>query len=234
MKLKRFTDEGLRLFEKFWQELKDDPFADIPMHLLGGEGFAEEVTGAPALTETEFGTRLELGKWLLRSVPTDRALDRNLWAWLTLFLFDQLCPKNENGKRMVKAKHRLVPQLDSYRTYYRHLLVGPYLVCLAHKDDPDSTLFLLCNPPYKPGEVFEQIASGQERLPSKGVIETARRLYFDIQQGGNKVGAAGSGPGSARKLVKYFKQLNLTFDLHSLEAETLLGMLPQQFDRFKG
>jgi len=162
-------------------------------------------------------------------------VDRNesLWAWLTLFYFDQLCPEGADGRRSLKQRARLMPAFSDWNKYYRHLLAGPWRVYRSHRDDPKRVFALLANPVYKPGDIYEQLASRQELVTNRAVVQTATSLYIDATTNRRKSGAAGQGGGSARRLAAVLNQFTLTWDLYWMTAEALIKMLPSEFDRFR-
>ena len=96
---------------------------------------------------------------------------------------------------------------------------------------------LLASPPHSPGDVVEQLASRQEYVTNNTVMQVATILYVS-PEGRIKAGAAGGGrgggrPGNVRRFVDFLNQLDLTWDLYGLEVDTLLDMLPSEFDRFR-
>lgn len=232
MKLSRFSKEGLRLYSSFLEQLRADPKTEPPIGLLERDDCTEALPGATTVSCGAFDNRLGLGKWLLKTVPDSFSRDQGLWAWLSLYLFDQLCPSDAEGRRRPKEQARLFPMMEDWKKYYRHLLVGPYQVCRAQAEDPDLAIGLLSLQPSKAGEVFEQVASRQERVINPGVVELVTRLYFDPDSKNLKRGAQGKGPGSPRRLHAFLGQLELTYDIASLGIADLLEFLPAEFNRF--
>ena len=92
---------------------------------------------------------------------------------------------------------------------------------------------LLANPPHQPGDIAEQLASRQELVTNPSVMEVATRLYINPETGRPKRGAAGRGPGSARRLAAVLNQLDLTWDLYGLDPDKLLDLLPEEFNQFQ-
>jgi hypothetical protein len=80
---------------------------------------------------------------------------------------------------MRRTLPRAMPLVDNYQKFYRHLLVGPFLIVRAHRDAPDRAIAMLCNPLWKPGEIAEQLASRKELVTNRAVAEVATRLYYD-------------------------------------------------------
>jgi hypothetical protein len=48
------------------------------------------------------------------------SFDRGLWSWLAAYYFEQLAPRDESGKRMLRKDY--VYALSESRIYYRHLV----------------------------------------------------------------------------------------------------------------
>jgi hypothetical protein len=162
---------------------------------------------------------------------SDPTRDKGLWAWLALLWFDQLAPANE-GSRKVGEQARWLPA-DNSRRYYRHLVMGAYLIYEANRDRPQRAMALLHQPPHTPGDVVGQLAAYQKVVQSKAAVGAATKLYYDINCGAIKRGAGGSGPGSPRRLCTVLEQFDRTFDLQSLTEDRLLALLPAEFDRYK-
>jgi hypothetical protein len=185
---------------------------------------------------TAFASRFELAKYL-DSKLTDSGLkklerDIALWAWLTLFYFDQLCPVDKDGRRARGEQARYIPAVEDYRKYYRHLVAGPYSIYRAHRDDPSRVLAVLAGPVDKPGDIAEQLASRQEIVTNKAAMSMATSLYIDSATQKPKKGAAGRGPGSARRFADVLNQFDLTWDLYAMQMQAMLAMMPKEFKRF--
>jgi hypothetical protein len=80
---------------------------------------------------------------------------------------------------------------------------------------------------------FEQIASRQELVTNSAVVTIATRLYVDTSTNSPKRGAGGKSRGAPRRLADILNQFDVTWDLYYMSAEDLLGMLPEEFDRFR-
>lgn len=239
MNLRRFNEEGIKKFEEYHERLRQTPTLNPPTELLDDRRHTELVSKDAEVQQRHFDTRLEAGLYLNELI--DRAQirsperDKGLWAWLTLFYFDEVCPPEATGTRRVKQAARLIPDLGSYKRFYRHLLLGPFLIVRAHRDNPERAMALLCGPLHKPGEVAEQLVSRQEIVTNPGVIELATRLYYDKEKKQLKRGAGSKNdePGSARRLAAFLNQLDLTYYLYNMTADELEALLPDEFDRFR-
>ena len=110
---------------------------------------------------------------------------------------------------------------------------GPYRIYRAHRLNPDNALILLGGPFGSHGEVVEQFASRLEIVTNRGLIESVTTLYWDTKGKKLRRGAGGKDAGSARRLADVLLQFDVTWDLYSLSADGLLGLLPREFDRFR-
>lgn len=237
MKLHRFNEEGINRFAQFLDALSADPALALPTDLLTDPAYAVAIPSSPEVHPKQFPNRMDAAKYLdnILSDVTGCDVDRDagLWAWLSLFYFDQVCPPDGNGHRNVREQARYIPAVTNYQKYYRHLLAGPYRVYRAHRTNPDRALVLLCGPLHKPGDVVEQLVSRQEIITNPHAVELATAIYFDPKSGSFKRGAAGKGRGSARRLADILNQFDVTWDLYWLPSVGIVGKLPKEFDRFR-
>jgi hypothetical protein len=236
MKVRRLTAKGIEQLSAFLDSLNTPTPQGVPSWLLDNE----ETSGALEIDidvqATAFSNRFELAKYL-DSKLTDSGLknlerDTALWAWLTLFCFDQLCPVEKDGSRKPGERARYIPAVEDYRKYYRHLVAGPYSIYRAHRDDPSRVLAVLAGPVDKPGDIAEQLASRQEIVTNKAAMALATSLYIDSVTQKAKKGAAGRGPGSARRFADVLNQFDLTWDLYAMQMPAMLNMMPSEFKRF--
>lgn len=234
--IRRLTVEGIQAMHD-WLDSSAETATSVPEELLASTRFAEDTSIVGDAIDAEFATRLEWGVFafsLLRSAPVSEvSTDSGLWSWLTLRYFDQVCPLRSNGTRQVGQRARYVPVGTDYRTYYRHLLAGPWRIVSAHAEAPTRAAAILAGPLWRPGELYEQIASRMELSTSPTVLPLVNELYLDRATGTLKRGAGGSGRGSPRRLADILMQFDLTFDIYGMPVERLLSMLPAEFGRFR-
>lgn len=104
----------------------------------------------------------------LAPVPPEEVEDNaGLWSWLTLFYFDQLCPRQPDGARKPGRDYRHIPDFSSlYR--HRHLLYGSFAVYRRHRG---YAILVLSGPPHFESALYQEITSRQDLLASRGVIE---------------------------------------------------------------
>lgn len=239
--LRMLTTNGINAFREYLESLRGASSAPpIPHGLLNdpemSEGFDQQIE----IEQRTFGSRLSASKYI-DEVFTSSGVDGienipGVWAWLSLFYFEELCPKSKGGIRDPKKFARLLPEAHAFR-YYRHLLAGPYQIYRAFRDEPAGAAIVLCQPLDKPGDYVEQLASRQEIISNRGVIEAATVMYFDpVKQKYKPGGQSKDKPGTLRRLVDILSQFDLTYDLYSFHeagATPFLELLPREFNRWK-
>lgn len=237
MKLRRFNTAGLLAFADYRSSLVAEPTLAPPKELLEDEALTELLSVAVDIESRTFATRLEAGIFLNNLVKqagvAQPERDKGLWGWLTLFFFDEVCPEDGHGKRDPQDVARLIAQVDNFQRFYRHLLLGPFLVVRAHEDNPARAMAFLCNPLWKPGEIAEQLASRKELVTNQAVAELATQLYYDPVKQTFRRGAGSSVKGAARRLAALLNQLDLTWYLYGMSGQDILRLLPKEFDRFR-
>jgi hypothetical protein len=235
-KLARLNEAGLGTFAGWLETLKAGGSLLPPTPLLGDPQATEPLGTAVEVEPRTFASRLEAAKYLhdrfAAAGLADVEQDRGLWAWLSLFYFDAVCPPGRGGERNPGASARHIPESGNFQRYYRHLLAGRYRIYRAHRDDPQRALVVLCQPLDKPGDVVEQLASRQELITNRGIMALATRLYVDTATQRVKRGAGGKSGGSARRLSDVIEQFDLTWDLYAAAGEELAGLMPKEFERF--
>ena len=236
--LRKFKQEGIDVFEDALDRIETGEDVDI-RPLLTDDALTECVSSDSVVTVQPFSNRFEAARYFYELLaPFDKAgsdieRDKGLWAWLAAAWIDVLAPKDEAGNRKLRARARWVPSVGDYKTYYRHLLAGPYRIYRAHKDSPSRVMAVLASAVEQPGDVVEQLASRQEIITSPSLMEAITKLYVLPQTGKLKPGTAGKGGGSARRLVDVIQQFDLTWDIYGMDSSEFLGLLPGEFDRFE-
>lgn len=235
--VRRLNGAGIARLTEFLDSLRTETPQGAPTAILTHPETSEAIEANVEVEPRAFGTRIAVAQYMndrfQASMLENVERDRGLWAWLALFYFDELCPAGACGRRKPGELARWVPDVNNYLRYYRHLLAGPFRIYRAHRDDPNSALALLCGPLDRPGDIVEQLASRQEIVTNHGVISCATRLYVDPANNRPKRGSGSKGAGSPRRLADVLNQFDVTWDLYSLTAERLLGLLPREFDRFR-
>lgn len=237
MNLRRLNDQGIARFSDFLDSLTVETPLPYPSALLTDSDTAEEISPPIEIERRTFSNRYAAAEYLHRlfedSTLSNIERDRGLWAWLSLFYFEELCPSDVSGRRKPGERARWIPETGVSWRYYRHLLAGPYRIYNAHSDNPQRAILVLCGSLHQPGDIVEQIASRQEIITNPGIMEAASRLYYDADSGRARRGAATkTGKGTVRRFTDILNQFDVTWDLYSVETGDVIQMLPDEFSRF--
>lgn len=230
MKLHSLNEKGIDRFDQLRDSIASGAAAPECLgDILENTAYARTMNTDIDVVPRQFPTRFSVGRYFNGLFNGSPAPDRGVWTWLAAFHFEQLCPPGQSpGNRA-----RWVPEASNFCKYYRHLLAGPYQIYRTHRTHPQRAMVVLANPPYRPGELAEQLTSRQELVTNPSVMALATRLYINSETNTPKKGAARQGSGSVRRLVNILYQLSMTWDLHAIDTEQLLDMLPAEFDQFK-
>ena len=235
--VRRLKAVGIARFEEFLNSLRTATPQARPVEVLDQDDTSEALDVVIEVEARTFGSRLEAARYLDSKLSESglKNLDRDsgLWAWLTLFYFEEICPADAAGHRSAGEVARYLPQPHNYQRYYRHLLVGPYRIYRAHRDCPERALALLGGPLDRPGELVEQFASRQELVTNRPLVQSVTTLYWDAKSRKAKRGAGGKGDGSPRRLAVVLQQFDVTWDLYAMTADGLLALLPKEFNKFR-
>lgn len=214
MKFRRFNEQGVKEFSEYLNTLKANPTATVPEDLLTSPRFTEPLSVSIDTDPPEsFASRMEFAQWLhAAATESDVDIPRNdtgFWAWLSLALFDHVCPADGQGRRKPGANARHIIDINNWMRRYRHLLQNAYEIFYLHRDDPTRAFVALVNPLHKPGELTEQINGRQEIATCPGCISLATFLCID-SEGKRRKGASGE---FARVFGKAVNRVSRTFDL---------------------
>lgn len=234
MRLRVLTDQGIQEFASFLDRLRSGVTLPVPAELLDAEGSSRAISANIHIQDRDFKSRQDAAEYLddaFAPLEHKELDDRGLWAWLSLFWFDRLCPADSKGRRKPGRDYRHIPSTHRWY-YYRHLLLGPWQILRACRPAGRA---LLCGAFGSHGDFAEQLASRQELVVNRGLMELVDRLYFDAPMGRTKSGSTDrKKPGSLRRLVALVNQLDLTYDLYAMSADELQALLPREFDRWLG
>jgi len=233
--LRCLSEPGRVAFTDYLQRIRQGASEEPPVAELSREPFSIEFLPLVQVDESlVFPTRYQMGEYLntvLKGIDRNTLLaNQGIWDYLTLLWFNQVCPQNE-GQRSIRENARYIVSPD--RTdYYRHLVLCAWELYSLH--GIYSRLFLEC-PPHIHNDWTEQLASRQEIITNKALIEAADRLYWDKNQQRPKTGATDRNrPGNVRRLVLVMRQLDLTYDLHAMSVDEIVSLLPpREFRRWR-
>lgn len=237
MKIRKLTDNGIERFRDYLAELRQGSKTPPPAGLLENPECSTPFAGDPEVEPRTFGTRLDLAQYL------DQVLDGifngglpediHLWSWLSLYFFDQVCPVEENGLRKPGRDYRHILE-PGYPNGHRHLLAGAYLVYSIYGLGEKLSRLLLWTPLHLESKFHHQLAARQTLITNRGILEAADIMYFNASKNKPKKGALmeKNAPGTLLRFIDVIQQLDLTWDLYSMNGEQILALLPPEFDKW--
>jgi len=230
--LRKLNGDGLRKFKEYLEALRDGDEQTYPANLLLDERFSEPSGLSVEVERVPFETRYDMGVYLagvFEGCDTQLILgDAGVWSWLALFWFEQLCPRDREGKLKPGQIYNFILS-ERYNHRPRQAVRTTYMLV---KDYGELARVFLCQKPHLRGAIIEEFAARQFYLNCRGVVEAANRLYMDRDRNSFKRGAAAKGAGSSRRFISFLQQIERTYDLFSISPETLIAMLPGEYSKF--
>jgi hypothetical protein len=235
MILRELTDAGIERFREFILSLKERP--DMrPPNLDSPENSKPFYPHIEIDEWRTFPTRMDMAKYL-SDIFQHAGLSRRdviqhpgMWTWIACIWFDTICPVM-NGARRVREIARYICS-SHYSDYYRHYILANYDIHSALGEE-NSKLFLW-REPHLLSDFIEQLASRQWFISSLPLVQVAHRLYWDENAKKPKVGATDRNrPGNPRRLLKLAEHFELTYDVHSMTPESIMELLPEEFNAWK-
>ncbi|MFO7710093.1 MAG: hypothetical protein R6V84_18140 [Desulfobacterales bacterium] len=239
MELRKFTDKGIERFRSCLRDLAGGSAAEPPRRLLTDPEFSRSVRGGVELEQHQFESRLHLARYLDRILddlperPDKLVDDVQLWSWMSLFYFDQVCPADDNGRRKPGRDYRHIPE-PGYRAGHRHLLSGAYLVYSVYEWRDELSKLLLHAPLSVESHFHHEITSRQSMITNRGIMEALHILYYDDAHRKPRRGPIMNrdAPGSLYRFINVIQQLDVTYDLYSMSGREIVGLLPNEFSRW--
>jgi len=237
MKVRRFNTQGLDAFKEYIRGAKiaakeGKPVPAVPDELLHDDTLSDATPYVMPSLPDSFPTKSDLAAFVDRILPRDRydelRIDTGMWTWLAARLFDLIT----NGRKKLKEERAYVAGL-TFQEFYRHLILGPYFIYFNAKEDPDRVEVLLYDDPTTMNEVMVQFGSYQTLMQNKSLQAVVQRLYYDTSKKRIKRGAGGKEAGTPRRLMDFLRQIELNYDLASIDTESFWAMIPAEFGKFK-
>jgi len=233
MKIRKLNKAGIREFEHFIENLRRGGKQNTPSYLLSDPDMSETLAWDIDLEQREFATRFELGVYLtekLAGINSHEIMgDAGYWSALALYWFDQLCPENADGSRKPSMVYNYILS-ENYNHRPRHAIFTTWQ--LVHRYGEHARFLLSRELPVR-GELIEQLMARQYFLSCEGVMHAASQLYYDPERETFKKGSAGrTSPGCVYRFVNWLQQLEVNYDLFSINSQDLIDILPGEFQRF--
>lgn len=234
MIIRKLNDQGQREFGEFINSIRQGSKPNTPSYLLTDRQTSEPLDNEIDIEQGNFNSRYELGEYLVKKFAGQNMQilidEPGMWSWLALFWFDQLCPVKADGNRKASEIYNYVLSHD-YKHKPRHAILTTWQ--LVEQLGEDSR-FLLSRELDVRGELIEQLMARQFYLACDGVMKAASTLYYDPERSTFKKGAAArKSAGCVARYVSWLQQIELTYDLFSLSRDDVMGLMPQEFERFK-
>lgn len=240
MKVRCLTDSGIAHFKDYLTRLREDGGTPPPTGLLTNPKHSVRFEpGEASFEPRNFDSRHAFAEYIDRQFRnagiSEDADQPGLWEWLSLFYLDAVCPANNAGIRKPYHDARHLVDRTSRRRGRRHLLRGAYLLYREYAGGVDGELdLLLAYPLHKYGVAATALGERQGRLMSSpGALSAASQLYFDSATGKPKRGYSSESNG-LRAFCKFVTNLPAHFNLTNLSADTIMAMLPEEFDSWAG
>ena len=236
--VRKLTEKGMAAFKDHLARLRNKPTVPPPFHLLIDPAASAPIDTDIWIAPIPFRSRLELARYLddiLGPIAgDDLESDRNLWAWMALFFFDQTCPIEKTGLRKPGKDYRHLLE-PGYPNGHRHLVAGAYLVYSIYGLGEKLCRLLLWTPLHVESHYHHPLAVRQTLITNRGVLEAAHLLYFNESGNRPKRGVMGDKktPGTLLRFIDVLQQLDLTYDLYSMSGRQIVNLLPPEFDRWK-
>jgi hypothetical protein len=264
MTLRAFTEEGVQRFEDYILELRKGTQVPFPEDLLEGSQTIVISNAIQVAAEELPDDKYKAAKHLYDLLKPLSTVDlkeqsRGIWTWLAAFYFHSIRPAKVNAPPSAPYHYVYQPQWDRR---YRHLLAFPHelysLYCVDRGIGTENIRLFLNGSVRVLGGVIEQLASRQEIVTSRPVVQALTQLYWAPDQEAPKTGITTDdrdrskrnkktkrqtrlrkskprlpGAGGIVRFVKVFWQLHLTYDFYSLGVDQILELLPPEFDRYR-
>jgi len=237
MKARRFTNKGMEAFGSYISIARANHKAlidvgPVPDALIVGEELTEPTEYELPDEPQSFADKLSIGRLFTRVIPTERnneaRIDVGLWSWFAAKYFDQIT----SNRKKIKEERAYVASI-SFEDFYRHLILGPYYLYFISRDDPERVRVLLYDEPTTMNEVMVQFGSYQTLMQNRELQSLIQQLYYDEASKRIKRGAGGKGAGAPRRLMDFFRQIELNYDLGSISKNRFWEILPAEFEKFK-
>jgi hypothetical protein len=234
MNLRRFNQQGVDQFAAYLAVLRQDRATPPPPELIDDPRFTELVDPAIEIDNRELASKYIAGEYLhntLAPIPVSRLRsDVELWSWLALWFFDQLCPPDGHGRRKPLENNKYISFAGDHRYGSdKHLLYFPWKMYSLHGQ---STSFFLADELGKDTRAQREW-TGYYLNVSTALVELGGRLYGDKNTGSLKRGATGKRGGSLRRFVQVLHQLEVTYAIHGMSVDQIQATLPSsEFGRW--
>jgi hypothetical protein len=234
-KLRRLNEGGVLQFREFLQRIREGAEFHPSPAILHIDDYSPRVVPAIEIAHAGFANKFAAAEYLAGVLaPLQSAAifsDVGLWSWLALFYFDQLSPKNAEGRRLPREDYHYIPSLGTGWPTDRHLLAGAYKLYMLHGR---YSRLLLHPKVHEHGRFVYDLGFRRDLVTNRGLIEAIDLLYWNVKHNRPKRGATtASRPGNLRRLISVLQQLDFNYDLYGMTAAEIVALLPAEFDPWR-
>lgn len=234
-RLRRLNARGVELFKAFLGEIREGAEFQASPAILHVDEYSPRVEPSVEIKSTEFSNKFAAARYLSETLSPLQGLalqsDVGLWSWLALYYFDQLSPKDDEGRRRPREDYHYIPALTDRWNGDRHLLAGPCGLFALHGL---HARLLLYPAVHEHGAFVYDLGWHRDLITNRGLIEAIDILYWDSKRGRPRRGATTrSRPGNLRRLITVVQQLDFNYDLSGMTAVEILALLPAEFDPWR-
>ncbi|MGB9692587.1 MAG: hypothetical protein ACPL7D_10510 [Candidatus Sumerlaeaceae bacterium] len=236
------SDEGIEKFRQLLREAREEngktplsQWLDEAREILeDSECIIRNVSRRVDLDdEKTFPTQYDFATYLRMKLPKE--LQRNPWAkeakglWEAIAIF--YAHNFDCSKKPLFATEEVRWILETRNWHLHYAFSGFCLLCTIGEE---NSRYLLSSRLGVFPDAYLELCKRQWVISCPSLVRLAIRLYWDAENNRWKPLIGRDNPGGVRRLCEVLAQFDYTYDLHSLEPETLLAMLPSEFDPFKG
>ena len=100
----------------------------------------------------------------------------------------------------------------------------------------DLSKLLLCSSIPIENKFHHELAGRQSFITNRGTLEAVHSLYYEQAVDKPKRGAQVKkpAPGSFYRFIGIIQQFDLNYDLYSMSGDEIIGLLPPEFNKWKG
>jgi hypothetical protein len=231
--IRSLNERGIAHFRSW---LETGASGDAPFDLLHDPLTSEPVLDTGEVERTHFANRYDLALHIngaMSGCDFQRlGYDGGVWGWLSLFYIDLLCPKDLVNARKVLALHRYI--FDHASRKAASHLIREAVIAVRNHGQFAKVLLISPRGGIKDTKTLTQLASRQDLISNKSVVELAWHLYFNQRKGALRVGAASERrPGSVQRFALVLQQVGLNYDLPAMSAPQIALLLPAEFAQWK-
>ena len=242
MRLRRLNEAGIDRFRERLDVLRQAPEMDIAhwRKVLEDPKLTELHEEDADMPEQKFSTRREFTEMFRERLghcdSQSFQNDAGMWAWLSMFYFDSVCPKNACGTRKVLANKAYI-FIPKSRDSLKHLLYDFWQISnLAIKYQAEKYVWIWLDESINSIGLFT--AETMKRLSLTRLpcfFELIYRLYWDEQMDCLRPGILKTRKDDVRcgdlthRLPSVLNQLAVNYDLQNLTAEQLIPLLGPEF-----